>query len=170
MPTFANIQDEIATMLTALDDVDDAGIAQDTTPALLTYLDQLAVQEAEKVDAIAYADRKAKQEIDFLKSEETRLCARRRHLESRQLAFRDYLRSVFLHRGLQKVKGHNATISLRLNPATVDIAVPVDSLPGEFVETRVEYHVRKKDLTDALKSGREITGVRLRQTESIQIR
>lgn len=170
MPTFANIQDEIATMLTALDDVDDAGTVQDTTPALLSYLDQLAVQEAEKVDAIAFADRKAKQEIDFLKSEEARLCARRRHLESRQLAFRDYLRSVFLQRGLQKVKGHNSTISLRQNPASVEIAVPMDSLPSEFVETRIEYHVDKKALAAALKDGREIVGVRLRQSESIQIR
>lgn len=38
MTTFNNIQDEIAAMLTALDDVDDAGTIQDTTPALVAKL------------------------------------------------------------------------------------------------------------------------------------
>lgn len=169
MPTFANLQDEIAGMLCALDDADEQ-TTQDTMPALLAYLDTLAVQEAEKVDAIAYADRKVKSEVEYLKSEEARLVVRRRHLESRQAGFRDYLRTVFIQNGLQKVNGHASTISLRDNAPSVDIAVPTDELPSEYVQQRIDYVVDKRKLADALKAGLVIPGVTLRTSESITIR
>lgn len=169
MTTFAAICDEIATMLTAFDDADEQ-TTQDTTPALLAYLDTLAVQEAEKVDAIAFADRKAKSEIEFLKNEEGRLAARRRSLEARQASFRDYLRGAFQANGLQKVKGHNATISLRANAGSLDISVPVSDLPSEYVEQRIDYVVRKRELLEAVKAGLLVPGVSVRTSESITIR
>ena len=162
-------EDEIAGMLCALDDADEQ-TTQDTMPALLAYLDTLAVQEAEKVDAIAYADRKVKSEVEYLKAEEARLVARRRHLEARQAGFRDYLRGLFLMHGLQKIKGHASTISLRLNAPSLDIAVTPDDLPAEYVETVVERRIKRKDLLDAVKAGLVLPGVHLRQTESITIR
>lgn len=169
MTTFANIQDEIAAMLTALDDADEQ-TANDSAPALLAYLDELAQQEASKADAVAYADRRAQAEIDFLKGEEARLAARRRSLETRRANFREYIKAVFATHNLQKVTGHNATISLRKNPASVDIAVPVHELPSEFVQQRIDYVVDKRALAYALKNGASIPGVHLRQSESIQIR
>lgn len=168
MPSLHNIQDEIETALTALDDYegDDRAAVE---AAVMPYLEELATQEAEKVDNIARMDRRTENEIAFLKEEEARVRARRQSLERKRESFRDFLRQVMIGHGLKKVVGSTSTLSLRTTKA-VDVAANPQDLPPQYVEMTVTYKPKRAEIKAALEAGEIIPGCSIVQGQTVQIR
>lgn len=110
MATMDAIQEEISNILQVAEELPD-----DQHLPALSYLDELAVQEQSKVDAIGYAVRKRKAEIDFLKQEEERLRHRRKSMENRLDEFRNYLLAILNRHKLTKVKGLSSTLFPKLS-------------------------------------------------------
>ena len=170
MPSLHDISTEIENALTALDDFDGPeDERQAVEAALAPYLDDLADQEAGKVDAIAFVDRRSAKEIDFLKEEEQRIRLKRQSLERRRASFRDFLRMVMVGHGLKKLSGHTATMSLR-SSESVQVDVSPQELPTQYVEMTVTYQPRKADIKAALKAGEVIPGCSIATNQTVQVR
>lgn len=170
MPSLHDISTEIENALTALDDFDGPEEErQAVESALAPYLDDLAKMEADKVDAIAFIDRRSAKEIDFLKSEENRIRLKRQSLERRRASFRDFLRMVMVGHGLKKLSGHTATMSLR-SSESVQLDVSPQELPTQYVEMTVTYQPRKADIKAALKAGEVIPGCSIATNQTVQVR
>jgi hypothetical protein len=162
MTTLIGIEEEIGNILAVAEE-----LGEEQQEAALAYLDDLAVQEAEKADAVAYAVRKRQAEVEFLKSEEDRIRSRRKAMESRLIMFREYLADVFQRNGLQKVRGIKSTLFLRKS-SSVEI-VDMRELPSEYVQTRIEYVPRKTQIKDALKAGQAVPGAQITERQSLVI-
>ncbi|TVQ96823.1 MAG: hypothetical protein EA399_15090 [Desulfovibrionales bacterium] len=84
MANLVAIEEEISNVLAVSEE-----LGEGQQQAALTYLDELAIAEAEKADTVAYAVRKRQSEIQFLRSEEDRIRSRRKTMESRLILFRE---------------------------------------------------------------------------------
>ncbi|WP_045218068.1 siphovirus Gp157 family protein [Desulfonatronum thioautotrophicum] len=162
MTNLIGIEEEISNILQAAEE-----LSEGEQELALSYLDQLAIQEAEKIDAISFAVRKRQTEIDFLKSEEERLRNRRKAMEIRLFAFREHLTGIFKAQGLQKVKGIKSTLFMRKS-SSVEI-VDLRELPSQFVETRIEYVPRKTQIKDEIKKGQVVPGAQITERQSLVI-
>ncbi|TVR02148.1 MAG: hypothetical protein EA399_00650 [Desulfovibrionales bacterium] len=162
MTTLIGIEEEIENILAVSEE-----LGEDQQQAALTYLDELAIAEAEKADAVAYAVRKRQAEVEFLKSEEDRIRSRRKAMESRLILFREYLAGIFQQQGLQRIKGVKSTLFLRKS-SSVEI-VDLRELPSQFVETRIEYVPRKSVIRDVLKKGQAVPGAQIVEKQSLVI-
>jgi hypothetical protein len=162
MTTLIGIEEEIGNILAVAEELED-----EQQEAALEYLDDLAIQEAEKADAVAFAVRKRQAEIDFLKSEEDRIRSRRKAAEVRLIMFKEYLASIFKRLGLQRVKGGKSTMFLRRS-SSVEV-LDLNQLPSEFVQTKIEYVPRKMQIKDALKDGQTVPGAQITERQSLVI-
>lgn len=173
MPSLANIFDEKANVLDALVEIEMGEVdeiqAHEFENKALSYLNELAGQEANKVDAIGFIQDQTKSQIELLKDQEAKIRARRKALESASERLRNYILDVMQANGLKKIKGNSRTIFTRSTEAVQVDGNPQD-LPNEYVEMRVEYRPRKAELKKALKGGQEIPGARLETRESVTIR
>ena len=162
MTSLASIEHEISNILSVAEELDDA------QPQALEYLDSLALQEAEKVDAISHVFRKRKSQIEWLQDEERRIRQRRQAMERRIEAFREYLMLLMTHYGVKNLKGNYGSLSLR-ETQSVDVT-DINELPTIYKEVIVEQKPKKTLLKEALEKGQEITGARLVQRTTITIR
>lgn len=163
MPTLDAIQEEISNILQVAEE-----LTEDQHLPALSYLDELALQEQSKVDAIGYAVRKRKAEIDFLKQEEERLRYRRKSMESRLEEFRDYLLAILNKHNLKKVKGLSTTLFIR-NTDAVNI-LDLGGIPEKFKKIIPEIKVDKRGIAEDLKNGWHIPGAQLEKRQSLTIR
>lgn len=162
MTTLIGVEEEISNILLAAEE-----LSEGEQELALSYPDELAIAEAEKADAVAFAVRKRQAEVDFLKSEEERLRSRRKSMESRLIVFREYLAGIFKAQGLQRVKGVKSTLFLRRS-SSVEI-VDLRELPSQFVETRIEYVPRKSLIKDEIKKGQAVPGAQITERQSLVI-
>lgn len=162
MTNLVAIEEEISNILAVAEE-----LGEDQQQVALDYLDQLALQESEKIDAIGFAVRKRQSEVEFLRSEEDRIRSRRKAMESRLIQFREYLADIFQRNGLQKVKGVKSTLFLRRS-SSVEI-VDLRELPSQFVETRIEFVPRKSLIKDEIKKGQAVPGAQIVERQSLVI-
>lgn len=162
MTSLASIEHEIANILAVPEEL------EDVQPQALEYLDSLALQEAEKVDAISYVVRKRKNQIEWLQDEERRIRQRRQAMERRIEQFREYLIRLLTHYGVKSLKGNIGSLSLR-ESMSVDVT-DLGELPMAYKEVLVEQKPKKRLLKDALEQGVEIDGARLVPRTIITIR
>ena len=164
MPTLADIEHEIATVLAVPEELAE----EDRQPLALDYLDSLALQEAEKVDGVSYAVRKRKSQIEWLQNEERRLRSRRQSMERRLASFREYLAALMTHYGVRSLKGNVGSVSLR---STRSVAVDdIGSVPAGYKTVTVEERPDKQALRQALLGGDDIAGARLVERETLSVR
>lgn len=163
MPTLNSIQEEITNILQVAEE-----LPEDQHLPALSYLDELAIQEQSKADAIGYAVRKRKAEVEFLKDEERRIRDRRQAMERRMVEFKNYLLSILNRHNLQKIKGLSSTIFVR-NVNTVNIK-DLGGIPGKFKKIITDVQVDKRGIAEDLKNGWHIPGAELEQKQSLTIR
>ncbi|NCC05212.1 MAG: hypothetical protein EOM37_14525 [Proteobacteria bacterium] len=162
MTSLVSIEHEITNILAVADELEDC------QPQALEYLDSLALQEAEKVDAISHVVRRRKNQIEWLQDEERRLRLRRQAMERRIEAFREYLVRLLTHYGVKSIKGNYGSISLR-DMQSVDVT-DVNELPTIYKEVIVEQKPKKTLIKEALESGQAVDGARLVPRTIITIR
>lgn len=163
MPTFTDILDEISNML----DIPDEELTEEQRATMDAYLDELASQEASKVDAFGQFVRLESARAEALKAEAARLSARAKAAQNRI----DFLRMRYLQAmqgaGLQKVRGDVYTMSIRA--ADVVQITNTVILPEQYVTEKTEIVPNKIAIRDALKQGREIPGAQLAKSYSLRV-
>ena len=166
MPSLTAIQQEIATVLDTLADMD---VSLEQQEAALSYLDDLALQEAEKTDAIGYVMRRAKADAEFLKGEEQRLAARRHAIENAQQRMKMRLLNVMNEHGVRKLKGASTTLYVRQSDV-VEIRCDPSELPDAYVNKATVYQPVRDAIKEALAGGATIPGVSVVTRESVAMR
>lgn len=106
-------------------------------------------------------------DIDMIRTEEKRLSDRRRTMERKIDAMKGRLLSAMQVMEMTKIKSKHFTFSIRKNPPSVQIK-DIEALPFGFYS--VEKKADKAKIREALKSGQDISGATLTQSESLQIR
>jgi hypothetical protein len=162
MTQLAVIEEEISNILAVAEE-----LTEDQQEVALEYLEELGVQEMEKIDAVGYAVRKRKAEIEFLKEEERRIRNRRQSMERRLDEFREYLSQIFQREGIQQIRGLKSAAYIR-KVSSVEIT-DLNLLPSEFVETRIDFIPRKALIKEQLKNGEEVPGARMAERHSLVI-
>lgn len=132
------------------------------------FVNDVQMERDAKALGVACYVRELLAEADAVDTEKKRLDARAKALENRAERMKGYL-AAFVPAG-EKLKNQSVSIGWRKS-TSVDVCVPPETLPGEYVRTipaRVEPD--KKLIGDALKEGTVIAGCTLVEKQNIQIK
>lgn len=129
-----------------------------------------SIQDAieEKAENIAKIIRTIDAECEAIKAEEQRLADRRKAMENRRDGLKTYLEEQLISVGVDKVKTPVFTIAIQNNPPSVDV-IDDKLIPKTFFIEQ-EPKLDKNSLLQALKEGKDVPGVQLKQTRSLRIR
>ena len=163
MPTLEAIEHEIENILAVADE-----LPEGQEEIALEYLDELALQETDKADAIAYVIRKRQSEVQFLKDEEVRIRSRRKAIENRLQSFKEYLAGVFQRENITKLQALKSTLYLR-HSTSVEV-MDINSLPADLVKTEVSFVPRKKEIKEKIKSGTDVPGAVIKEKQTLCVK
>jgi hypothetical protein len=135
------------------------------------FIDTLAaIDEAleDKVENTAKLIRCLESDIEAIKAEEKRLADKRKSIENKVSSVKEYLQHEMEFAGLDKVKRATVTVSIQLNPPSVEVLD--ESLIPSFYMVPQPEKIDKKALLKALKEGEEIPGCEITQNRGLRIR
>ena len=161
---FSAIQQEIAAML----EVADEDLSPEQQSAMDQYLNDLAGQEANKVDAFAAFVREQAARAEFLKAEAQRIASKGRAIERRLDGLKNHYLRIMQAHGLSRVAGATYTLSTRKS-SRVDVP-DVSALPEAYRVTKTETTPDRKAIAAAIKAGEVVPGASLVEGVSLQIR
>lgn len=165
MPSFEAIQQEIAGMLSIPDDE----LTDEQRAAMNAYLDELGMQEADKVDAFGQFLRIQSATAEACKNEASRLSGKSNTIENRIAWLKAKYLDIMQTNGLKKVQGNAYTLSVR-ESEVVAVPLNVSGLPNIFIRRKEIVEADKAVIKEALKAGLEVPGCELRKSYSLQIR
>lgn len=169
MASMKDIQAEINNALRAIEDADESVNVEELEESINSYLDELAGQEAEKVDAYAYVIREQSARIDFLSAEKKRIDAKLAAAKNGLDRTKSFMVLVLSGAGLKKISGNESTLSIR-NTEAVNVIVDAESLPEDLRTVKTTYAADKKAIKEAIKSGRVIDGCSIVENTSLVVR
>lgn len=165
MPSFENLQQEIAAMLS----LSDEELTDEQRAAMDAYLNELGQAESDKVDAFAAFIREQTFLAKYYKEEASRLANKGKNAEGRIAYLKHKYLAIMQEHGLEKVKGNAYALSIRHTPSVV--VEDVNALDDLYVRVVPEKReADKRTILEALKGGVEIPGCKLVQSDSLQIR
>lgn len=121
-----------------------------------------------KAENIAKLIKVTESDIKAFKEEENRISDKRKSLENRVKALKEYLDGAMKATGKTKFKHGTFSFNIQKNAPNVDI-LDEKLIPRKFYVDQAPV-LDKKTLLAALKDGEEITGAKLKQTESLRIK
>ena len=136
---------------------------------LMDALSEVDDEFNDKVKNITHLLKDSEYHCNYLKLEEERLNKKRKSLEKKIENLKMYIDANMKLRGTKKVDVGTFTITVRKNPLKVEV-VEITDIPSRFIKTKTEFTVDKKAILESIKSGEEVDGVKLVQTESLLIR
>lgn len=167
-PTFMKIQEEIANML----DIPDDELSDEQKQAMDLYLNELAQQEASKVDAFAGFIRKQAAIAEAVKEESQHLAAKARAMQNKIDHMKGHYLAVMRIHGLKKINGDVYSIGLReitrVEVRDIEALKKYDN--PEYIKTEVTYKPDKANIKEALKNGVAVPGCQLEKGYSLNIR
>lgn len=164
MPTFEQIQNEIAAMLSIPDEeLDDV-----QRKALDAYLDELATAEASKVDGFGQFIRLQSALAEACAEEAKRLASKAKTAKARIAFLKTKYTASMQGAGIKKIAGNAYTISIRETEA-VAVTALVETLPDIYQRKKVTIEPDKIAIKNALKSGVAIPGCTLGMNYSLHI-
>lgn len=164
MPKLSDIELEITNVL----DVDESELTEEQFAALDGYLEELAGQEADKIDGFAQFCRLQGERISALEAESKRLARRAKSLERGMNYLKVSYLSTMQRHGLQKLNGNVYAVSIRKTP--VVRIEDEKAIPAEYWTEKVERSISKTMIKDALKQGQEVPGACMAESYSLQVR
>jgi len=164
MPTFAQIQEEISAMLS----IPDEDLTEEQRVAMDAYLDELAGQEADKVDAFGQFLRLEQARIESARHEANRLAKKAKTAAERIAWLKHKYLCIMQSAGLKKVQGSVYTVSLR-EAECVDVT-DLSALPELYLRRKELVEPDKACLRETLKAGIAVPGATLVKTQSLQVR
>ena len=163
MPSFEAIQEEVSLML----DTPMNSMMPEDYAVMDEYLNELAKQEADKVDAFGQFLRLETARAEALKNEADRLAARAHAAENRIRYLKMRYLQIMQDHGLQKVRGQMYCLSVR--SCSVVNVTDEKALPPEYVVEKTTLTPNKVAIRKALKEGAEIPGAELAKSYSLQV-
>lgn len=130
--------------------------------------DKLKLDEEEKIVRCAKLYRQLLSDTQACKEEANRLAERKRKLEKSVERLRAHILDGMKYTNMTKIRRPEFDISLRKNPPSLYIK-DEHSIPSEYFTTPAPV-LDKTALKEAVKSGKEIKGVWLVQTERVDIK
>lgn len=121
----------------------------------------------EKADNIVNLIKSLNAEAEAIKQEEKRLADRRKAKENQANNLKAYLENSMILANKKKFKTLKFSYNIQANPPSLNIENE-DYIPNDFYITN--RTLNKKELLNAVKDGLTITGVSLKNTESLRIR
>jgi hypothetical protein len=136
----------------------------DTLEGLSGELEQKAINVAMYIKNLEVS-------ADAIKQAEKSMADRRKAIESKNERIRKYLLENMLKTGITKIECPHFVLSVRKNPASVDVLMQ-DQIPDEYfdIPDPLPPTLNKKRLAEDLKAGVLIEGARLTQGNSLQIK
>ena len=131
-------------------------------------LDSIEDAIESKAENIAKLVRNLESDVSAYKEEEDRLKTKRQATENKVKWLKTYLEDNMKLTGKTKFKSGMFNFSIQKNPASVNIT-DERIIPDEFL-IQQPPKVDKTSLKEALKSGIEVPGAELKQTEGLRIR
>lgn len=132
-------------------------------------LDELAERFEDKVVACGIYSKGLECDIEAIKAEEERLRKRREVLVKKNEHLKEYMLGGMRSAGIEKVERPQAVVSVRRNPASVDI-IDQAALPSVYVREKVTVSPDKKAIKKALSEGMEVPGAALVYGHKVVIR
>lgn len=123
----------------------------------------------EKIENIIAFIRSLEGDVAVIDNEITRLQNRKKGINNKVNALKQYIEDCLRLINLKKVKTSLNTVSIQLNPPSVEI-LDEDKIPEEFKIKETTVKIDKKAILKLLKEDVKIDGVEKRQTESLRIR
>ena len=152
MPTFNEIQQEIAGMLS----IPDEELTPEQREAMDAYMDELAKVEADKVDGFGQFLKIQAALADACKEEAKRLIAKAKAAEASLARLKEHYTFTLRSNGLKKV--------------SVAVTAQTEELPELYRRTKTTVEPDKAVIKESLKSGLTIPGCALVKTYSLQVR
>jgi hypothetical protein len=139
--------------------------------ALADTLEALQGEITAKATNCALFARNVETFADTVDAAAAQMAERAKRLRKKSESIREYLLNQMRGAGISKIQAPEFTVSIRKNPAAVQIA-PDTTIPSEYmvVPEPPPPRVDKRKLAEALKNGAVIDGVRLEQSERLDIR
>ena len=165
--TLYEIEDRISMIASSGIDIETGEVLEPDTAEFEAVINELEMFKADKVDDIAFAMKKQKSEIQYLKDAEKEISRRRKNMEYRHKWMNEQLRGVVAYAEGGKIKGHVHSMYM-LNTQSVQVSVEPDELPEEYQKTTIT--AKAAELKKAIKAGAKIEGVALQDNHSLVIR
>lgn len=131
-------------------------------------LNQVGEEIEVKAENIAKLIKTLEVDINGFKEEEKRLADRRKSLENKVKCLKTYLEDTMKATGKTKFKGQLFSFNIQKNAPSLNIEAE-DNIPKNFYIEQAPV-LDKKSLLAEIKQGLEVTGVTIKQTESLRIR
>lgn len=160
MPRFIDILEEIDNILSVPDDE----LTEEQKAAFEAYADELAQQEAEKVDAFSQFVRSREAKIEYLRQEARAFTNAARAIENKLDRLKAHYQRTMQEHGLKKVSGNVFTLSIR---ATAIADVDESQLPEQWWNIKTTRTPAKADILRALKRGEEVPGATISHSYSL---
>lgn len=159
---------EIADQYRSLLELDDPDIPAE---AIADTLEGLQGDLEMKARNVAAFFRNLEAEVEAMRSAEKRIADRRKVIERKIEAGREYLKTNMERAGITKITAPEFVLSIKKNPPSVEVVdeagVPEMFWHVEVVETR---DLDKKMIADALKGGIDVPGCRLLQKTRLEVK
>lgn len=166
-PTLYSIEDDLLFALGSIESV------PDDEPGLRAELEEqiarLVAAEISKVDGIARMLAHFEFQADLAASEIKRLQLRKKSFENSRERLESCARLALDLCGKTRLEGETSTISLQKNPPAVFIS-DFAALPDEYIHIEVSQTPDKDAIKRAIRSGSNVPGAELIQTERLVIR
>lgn len=135
---------------------------RDTLEGLQGELEQKAVNVAAFI-------RNLENTASGIKEAEQAMAKRRRAIENRIKAVKDYLLSNMVHTGIQKIESPWFVLGVRKNPPSV-VVEDLEALPSQYRQEVITVKPDKVGIKGALKDGQPVPGAHLINGVSLSIR
>ncbi|EAE1348405.1 siphovirus Gp157 family protein [Listeria monocytogenes] len=142
-------------------------LEENKTEAVMDTLDAITHGFHDKAENIAKIIKSLAADAEMAGTEAKRLLKRKQALENNVQKLKTYLQTEMERMEIRKINSTLFTIQIQKNPVSVEIVD--DSLLQAFFLLQ-EPKIDKKRIAEILKSGEEVKGARLVESESIRIR
>ncbi|EPT8929624.1 siphovirus Gp157 family protein [Listeria innocua] len=142
-------------------------LEENKTEAVEDTLDALADGFHDKAENIVKIIKSLAADAEMAGKEAKRLLKRKQALENNVQKLKTYLQTEMERMEIRKINSTLFTIQIQKNPASVEIVDEALLKPFFLIQ---EPKIDKKRIAEILKSGEEVEGARLVESESIRIR
>lgn len=142
-------------------------LEENKTEAVEDTLDALTDGFHDKAENIVKIIKSLAADAEMAGKEAKRLLKRKQALENNVQKLKNYLQTEMKRMEIRKINSTLFTIQIQKNPASVEIVDEALLKPFFLLQ---EPKIDKKRIAEILKSGEEVEGARLVESESIRIR
>lgn len=150
------------------DDIESGNIPED---AIADTLEAVQGEFDEKVDNIACLIKNLKTEAEGIKAEEQALAERRRIKENRIKSLTEYLSEALISAGKRNLETARNALSFRRSyTLEIDDENAFKIMHRDLCTVITTVNIPKKEITDRIKSGFEVSGAELVEHQNLQVR